>query len=183
MKNINAQLIVRDDGWLYIGDETYRYALGKPGKKNILVIGINPSTATPEKPDATISRVMKVPGRLGNCDGWIMINLCPIRARNIEELPLSKDASVQESNLNIISMVAQQYNIEKIWAAWGNLINRRVYFPNCLLGIYSILGSERWCNKGELTLSGNPRHPLYLNSDSSFIPFSIEKYCSKFRED
>ena len=44
------------EGWLYIGDDKVRYALGEPGSYNLLVIGLNPSTAIPDKPDPTIKR-------------------------------------------------------------------------------------------------------------------------------
>ena len=36
------------EGWLYIGDEKVRYALGEPGSCNLLIVGLNPSTATPD---------------------------------------------------------------------------------------------------------------------------------------
>lgn len=33
------------DGWLYIGDDKERYILGQPGRYNMLVFEVNPSTA------------------------------------------------------------------------------------------------------------------------------------------
>ena len=34
-------------GWIYLGNDNERYVLGKPGERNILVLGVNPSTAKP----------------------------------------------------------------------------------------------------------------------------------------
>ena len=49
------------NAWEYIGDdEKVRYVLGQLGQNNLLVIGVNPSTATPGKPDKTIKKVMKI---------------------------------------------------------------------------------------------------------------------------
>ena len=47
-------------GWIYIGDDKVRYALGEPGSYNLLVIGLNPGIATPDKPDPTIKRIRKI---------------------------------------------------------------------------------------------------------------------------
>ena len=33
-------------GWIYLGDETERYILGQPGKRNMLVMGVNPSSCS-----------------------------------------------------------------------------------------------------------------------------------------
>ena len=49
-------------GWIYLGDDTERYILGQPGKRNMLVFGVNPSTATPgdNNIDPTIRKVRKL---------------------------------------------------------------------------------------------------------------------------
>ena len=60
------------DGWLYIGDDNVRYALGEPGSHNLVVVGLNPSRATPQKSDTTISKVREI-AKLEGFDGWIMI--------------------------------------------------------------------------------------------------------------
>ena len=50
------------EGWIYLGDDTERYILGQPGKRNMLVFGVNPSTATPgdNNIDPTIRKVRKL---------------------------------------------------------------------------------------------------------------------------
>ena len=45
LDGIPAWLERQDDipsGWLYIGDEKERYILGQPGRRNMLVFGVNP---------------------------------------------------------------------------------------------------------------------------------------------
>lgn len=50
LENMPAWMEKKDDippGWLYIGDNKERYLLGQPGRNNILIFGVNPSTACP----------------------------------------------------------------------------------------------------------------------------------------
>ena len=41
-------------------NDQWRYTLGRSGARPLLVIGLNPSTATQEKLDPTVTRVEKV---------------------------------------------------------------------------------------------------------------------------
>ena len=34
-------------GWIYLGNDKERYVIGQPGYYNMLIFGVNPSTATP----------------------------------------------------------------------------------------------------------------------------------------
>ena len=67
LEDIPAWLAKQDDipgGWLYIGDEKERYLLGQPGRRNMLVFGVNPSTASAGENnlDPTIKRVASLVG-------------------------------------------------------------------------------------------------------------------------
>ena len=62
----------------YIGSNTERYVLGTNGNKTLVVIGINPSTATDEATDKTISRVKNYAKAFGY-DSFKMINIYPLR--------------------------------------------------------------------------------------------------------
>ena len=67
-------------GWAYLGaDENERYVLGEPKKHNILVFGVNPSTAKPGNDDPTIRKIRKVIEKRKNGNGWLMMNLYPQR--------------------------------------------------------------------------------------------------------
>ena len=52
--------IAETDGWIYLGNTDERYILGQPGRRNMLVFGVNPSTAVPGKDDPTIRKVRKL---------------------------------------------------------------------------------------------------------------------------
>ncbi len=65
LEDLPAWMSKRDDippGWLYVGDEEERYLLGQQGQRNILIVGVNPSTASPGEKnlDPTIRKVRKM---------------------------------------------------------------------------------------------------------------------------
>ncbi len=68
MKEISSRAI--PEGWIYISDSNNRFALGQPGKYNMLVVGVNPSTATPWKDDPTIRKVRNII-KESNYDGCV----------------------------------------------------------------------------------------------------------------
>lgn len=114
------------EGWLYIGDEKIRYALGEPGNCNLLIVGLNPSTATPNKPDPTIKRVRKIVEK-EKLNGWIMINLYPMRTPKPCELPITMDEEITKKNIEVIKWIDQHYPIGRVYAAWGTNIEKRGY--------------------------------------------------------
>ena len=62
--------------WIYAPNfySEYRYILGTRGKKPLICIGINPSTAEPENLDNTLKSVERI--ALGNgFDSFIMFNV------------------------------------------------------------------------------------------------------------
>lgn len=71
----------------YIDEHTLscRYLLEKKGKKELIVLGLNPSTADSVEPDRTMRRVMHY-AEQENFDGFAMINLYPQRATKPENL-------------------------------------------------------------------------------------------------
>ncbi len=158
-------------------DNTARYLLGEPGKKNILVIGVNPSTATGEKDDQTVKRIKSITSSQGY-DGWVLINLYPLRATSFEELPAVFDESMHQENLRIIGEAIPAINGYDIWAAWGGHIDKRSYLRPCLRDLATIIGGggHKWLQADTLTNEGNPRHPLFLKGDVGFSEFNILNY-------
>ena len=169
------------NGWLYVGDEKERYVLGQPAARNILVFGVNPSTASAGENnlDPTIRKVRKLVSEQG-CDGWIMVNLYPLRSTDPKELPKKADKKLIENNLKIMRAIEQSYYIEKIWAAWGNIIDTRFYLGEALYDIQETLTSAEWYYRGEMTKQGNPRHPLYMKSGESFNWFPVADYAAEW---
>src|SRR5690606_17601605 len=83
----NKVVLEGNTQWVYLKNDenTLRYVLGEKGNKTIACIGVNPSTATPEKLDPTLKKVKTVAKHNG-FDGWIMYNLYPQRATNPNDL-------------------------------------------------------------------------------------------------
>ena len=144
-------------------DNQYRYSLGIKGENTLYCFGINPSTATPEKYDATIRKVANNAHQKG-FDSFVMLNIYPLRATNPEDLPDTMITEEHEQNVQIILDLIK--NGSTIWAAWGNLIDSRPWLKNCRDDIISRIEKCKkdinWVKMGDLTVKNNPRHPLYL---------------------
>lgn len=164
--------------WLYekSKDNTNRYILGTVGKKPLLCIGINPSTAEPNNLDPTLQSVARISAANGY-DSWIMINVYPQRATDINKLRMQKDYKLHNKNMKFIEDIIKDYK-PTIWAAWGTLISSRPYLINCLYDIAEIANkyNSEWINVGKVTKHGHPHHPLYLNKKEQLNSFEIEEY-------
>lgn len=164
-------------GWIYLGNNNERYFLGKPGQKNLLIFGINPSTATPEKLDPTIKKICKIINS-NRYDGWIMMNIYPQITPHPKELNF--DSQIFEKNFEMIELIPEKFCIEDVWCAWGNLIDTagKKFLRQSLENIIAILKNFdlKYLNYGELTAKKNPRHPLYVSLQDSFRTFDIENY-------
>jgi hypothetical protein len=160
--------LFKESIYLKSGDNKYRYALGTKGENTLYCIGVNPSTATPENYDPTITRVSHVANKNG-FDSFIMLNICPLRATNPDDLPKVPDW--KEHNINTDAVLRVIKNGSTVWAAWGDLITKRPWLIECRNGVLNQIRKYRkvnWVKMGELTKYGNPRHPLYLK----YQPFS-----------
>lgn len=166
--------------WLYETSITNseRYILGESGTNNLIVIGVNPSTATPTCLDPTLKNVKKI-ATLSGYDGWIMINLYPQRATNPKNLHNIKDTNIYNENLMRIRKIFTLNNT--IWAAWGTLITKRSYLKQSLEDIYKISMNfqSKWISYGKTSKNGHPHHPLYLAHDSQHEYFDIKNYIAK----
>ena len=88
-------------------DDQWRYTLGTIGKRPLITIGLNPSTATQEKLDNTVTKVEKVAQQCG-FDSFIMLNLYPVRATDPKGLPPKADPVAYERNLEAIEKTVAQ---------------------------------------------------------------------------
>lgn len=168
--------------WLYDIDSSnsYRYSLGYFTEKPLLCVGVNPSTATPDKLDNTIRSVARI-ASANKYDGWIMINLYPQRSTNPNDLHVQPITSLMQQNILTIQKILITYNISEIWAAWGTLINKRPYLKKCLADIFSLTTPSSWVTYGNLSKAGHPHHPLYLATSASKSAFDVQKYLDLFK--
>ena len=153
-------------------DDQWRYVLGRSGANPLFIIGLNHSTATQEKLDQTVTRVEKVAQQSG-FDGFVMLNLYPVRATNPQDLTEKADPVAYERNLEEIEKIVAQYPKPTIWAAWGEIVVKRPYLTRARDALYQRLEkyAPQWRRFGELTVNGHPRHPLYLDYSWTLEPF------------
>lgn len=165
--------------WIYYNDNNneLRYILGEKGENILACIGVNPSTATPEKLDPTLKKVKRI-AEFNEFDGWLMYNLYPQRATDPTDLHEEIDYEHKRNNNFAIVQSIKNLKIKTIWIAWGDLIKKRNYLYFCLIDIYEQLKEENieWKIVDIPTMSGNPRHPLYQKSESKLSLFNMENY-------
>lgn len=164
-------------------DNTCRFVLGKYGEKPLICMGVNPSTATDINDDNTIKAVAAtVENNKADYDGYIMLNVYPLRATNPDDLPADANDGYVDENLQHIEAVLKSLPVEHrtIWAAWGSLIEKRKYLSDCLKKIVALASKYdcKWVKKdqGERTFK-HPHHPLYLAADEPLKEIDIDKYC------
>ncbi len=156
-------------------NDKIRYVLGTTGKNTLIVIGINPSTATEEKPDPTISRVNSYLKRYGY-DSFKMINIYPVRATDPNNLPKRINKTIHKQNLDEIEKAIS--GASAVLCAWGNLVDKRKYLSACCKDVLNIIRNAEipaYC-LGQ-SKSGNPFHPLArVKTPSELLRFDIDSY-------
>lgn len=166
------------NSWLYEHnkDNSARYILGEQGNNMLACFGINPSTATPEKLDPTLTRVRERARRDGY-DGWVMFNIYPQRATNPNDMHLKLDIELHKENLKTIKGFFSEHDCE-IWAAWGTNIAMRPYLMGCLQDISSALHGYdyKWIQIGKPSVQGHPHHPLYVKYTETPVMFDVWAY-------
>ena len=82
--------------------QPYRYVLGRVGRRPLVCIGINPSTAQPGALDPTLKSVERLANANG-FDSWIMFNVYPQRATNPNDMDKTPDRALcDEKDLVLI---------------------------------------------------------------------------------
>lgn len=144
-----------------------RFLLGEKGKRNLVVVGVNPSIATIEKLDQTSKRIKKY-SEIHEYDGWIIINLYPQISTNVDLMHKEKNNELVKLNLEYIESVLKEKDIILV-AAWGEAIEWRKYLKDCYKDIDLIAKkyNHQW-NYFELTKYSHPCHPLYRRKDFKF---------------
>ena len=171
------------DKWLYIPDfyTEYRYLLGTKGKNPLICIGINPSTAAPEALDNTLKSVSRIAAGNG-FDSWLMFNVYAQRATRPDDMDQTLNIRLHRENMAafewVLSRIAGDGLSPALWAAWGTIIEKRSYLPDCVREM-AALGQRyggHWLCAGKCSLKGHPHHPLYLRKDEKTQPFDMEGY-------
>ena len=171
--------------WLYVPDfyTEYRYILGTRGEHPLICIGVNPSTAEPDRLDNTLKSVERI-ARFNGYDSFIMFNVYAQRATRPRDMDRERNEVLHREN-----MAAFRYVLESslprrpaVWAAWGSVIETRPYLPRCVEDMIALGGEygAEWFTAGARSKKGHPHHPLYLRKDSALEPFEdIRAYCAQ----
>ncbi len=142
----------------------YRYCLWRiwdTEKPLVMIIGLNPSTASETKNDATITKVIKVAKHNG-FGGVYMMNLMAV---------VSKYPEILKSHSNPVG--DNDGWLEKI-------------APKCSKIVFAWGGSKHIGNRGDKVINafphafcfkqnknGSPKHPLYCKDTTKFVTFII----------
>ena len=171
--------------WLYAPNfySEYRYILGTRGKNPLICIGINPSTARPDDLDNTLKSVERI--ALGNgFDSFIMFNVYAQRATNPDTMEKQCNLQLHRENMEAFRYILSISQKPSVWAAWGTIVEKRDYLPDCLRDMLEI-GEEygaNWFCAGAVSKKGHPHHPLYLRKDEKIKPFDIRSYLNTLEE-
>jgi len=167
--------------WLYVPNyySEYRYILGTRGKKPLICVGINPSTAAPDDLDNTLKSVERIAHHNG-FDSFIMFNVYAQRATNPDDMEPTYNQTLHAENMKAFdyALSLDEGRAPAVWAAWGTIIEKRDYLPACVKDMIA-LGSARgarWFSAGRKSKKGHPHHPLYLRKNSLLEEFDVAGY-------
>ena len=85
---------------------------------------------------------------------------------------------LHRENMEAFRYILSLSKAPAVWAAWGSIIEKRAYLPQCVRDMLEI-GRQygaRWYCAGAVTKKGHPHHPLYLRKDEKLKPFDVESY-------
>ena len=165
--------------WLYAPNfySEYRYILGTRGKNPLICVGINPSTAKPDALDNTLKSVQRIADGNG-FDSFLMFNVYAQRATRPDDMEKVCNLRLHEENMKAFRHLLFIGEKPAVWAAWGAIIEKRRYLPECVADMLAISREydAQWFCAGPISKKGHPHHPLYLRKDEKLKPFDTESY-------
>lgn len=170
--------------WLYAPNfySEYRYILGTRGQRPLICVGINPSTARPDDLDNTLKSVQRIAHGNG-FDSFLMFNVYAQRATNPDTMERQCNPALHRENMEAFRYLLSIGREPAVWAAWGAIIEKRDYLPDCVRDMLDISREygARWYCAGSISKKGHPHHPLYLRKDEILKPFDTEGYLEKLK--
>ncbi len=168
--------------WLYAPNfySEYRYILGTRGKNPLICVGINPSTAKPDALDNTLKSVQRIADGNG-FDSFLMFNVYAQRATRPDDMERVCNRTLHEENMKAFRYLLSISEKPAVWAAWGAIIEKRKYLPECVADMLRISREydADWFCAGPISKKGHPHHPLYLRKDEKLKFFDTEAYLNQ----
>jgi len=158
--------LFEDNGAEFSRDRKYRYALWRIWDKKlplVMYIGLNPSTASADKNDNTITKLIKV-SRNNGFGGFYMMNLFAIVSK--DPAVLKTDANPLGDNDGWLEKISPKCNM--VVFAWGNFKEARERSVDVIK-----MFDDPYClfqNK-----NGSPKHPLYCEDETQLMSFFKNK--------
>ncbi|MSS71760.1 MAG: DUF1643 domain-containing protein [Candidatus Latescibacteria bacterium] len=149
----------------------YRYALYRawdPGAPRIAFVMLNPSTADAAQDDPTIRRCIGF-ARSWGYGALEVVNLFAYRATDPEVLRRVPDPVGPENDRYILRARRRARETLVAWGNRGVLLGRYEAVLHLLLRGREAVHCLGW------TQAGHPRHPLYLKTEATPIPFEIPR--------
>jgi hypothetical protein len=151
----------------------YRYLLRRDWdetKPSVLWIMLNPSTADHQVDDPTIKACIRFTKKW-EYGSFEVVNLFAYRATNPSELKnLDKDIAIGTESLTYIREALERADL--IVAAWGS--NGKTHKRNQDDELISLLKSYQ-LKCLHILSDGDPRHPLYVRTDSPLQDYELKK--------
>lgn len=168
--------------WLYVPNtySEYRYILGTRGRKPLICVGINPSTAAPDALDPTLQSAQRI-ALANGYDSFLMFNVYAQRATRPDDMERTLNQDLHGENRKAFRYLLSLSEHPAVWAAWGNIIEKRDYLMDCMRDFAAdgqAVGA-RWFTAGPPLKSGHPHHPLYLRRDTPLLDFDILAYLAR----
>ena len=168
--------------WLYVPNRysEYRYILGTRGERPLICVGINPSTAAPDRLDPTLQSAQRMALSSGY-DSFLMFNVYAQRATIPDDMERAVNRELHEENRQAFAYLLSLSERPAVWAAWGNIIEKRGYLMDCLRDFADLADKAGavWYSAGPPLKSGHPHHPLYLRRGTVLQTFDIHAYLSE----
>lgn len=168
--------------WLYVPNHysEYRYILGTRGQKPLICMGINPSTAAPDALDPTLQSAQRI-ALANGYDSFLMFNVYAQRATRPDDMEPSCNPVLHAENRKAFRYLLSLSPAPALWAAWGNIIEKRGYLMDCLgdFAADAQAAGAKWFTAGPPLKSGHPHHPLYLKGTTPLQPFDIRAYLNQ----